>query len=116
MFVHDFTPSFRRSSLALIFVASTALAAQAPATGAPADRWPQFRGSPALLGTSAATVPDKLRVLWTYEAGEAVESVDSDPVRLALLAETEGFLEEGSLELRAGLVNLVEPTHNLDVV
>src|SRR6185503_13488879 len=41
---------------------------------APADRWTQFRGSPALLGTTAATLPEKLRVLWTYEAGEAVES------------------------------------------
>ena len=57
------------------------LAVQAPpaastgaATGAPADRWTQFRGSPTLIGTSAATIPDKLRVLWTYEAGEAIES------------------------------------------
>src|SRR5687767_13608356 len=41
---------------------------------APADRWTQFRGSPALVGTSAAALPAQLRVLWTYEAGEAIES------------------------------------------
>jgi outer membrane protein assembly factor BamB len=41
---------------------------------APADRWTQFRGSPALVGTTAAAMPDKLRVLWTYDAGESVES------------------------------------------
>ena len=59
----------------LIFgVAVAGLEAQAPTAGAPADRWTQFRGSPALLGTTAAAVPDKLRVLWTFEAGEAVES------------------------------------------
>ena len=55
-------------------LATAALGAQAPAAGAPADRWTQFRGSAALVGTTAATLPDKLRVLWTYEAGEAVES------------------------------------------
>jgi outer membrane protein assembly factor BamB len=68
------TLTLRRSSLALTLLITAALGAQAPAAGAPADRWPQFRGSAALLGTTAATLPDKLRVLWTYEAGEAVES------------------------------------------
>ena len=52
----------------LLLTAIPALSAQAPA-----DRWPQFRGSPALPGTSAAVVPDQLRVLWTYEAGEAID-------------------------------------------
>src|SRR5919112_4416290 len=41
---------------------------------APADRWPQFRGSPNLLGTTAATLPPQLKVQWTYEAGDAIES------------------------------------------
>src|SRR5688500_8759750 len=65
---------FKLSSQVLVLTLSTiGMAAQAPA-GAPADRWPQFRGSPALLGTSPAALPDKLKVLWTYEAGEAIES------------------------------------------
>src|SRR5688572_18646108 len=41
---------------------------------AAADAWPQFRGSSALLGTTAATLPAQLKVLWTYEAGDAIES------------------------------------------
>src|SRR6188472_1826988 len=59
----------RRLVLAFLFVFVPIVSAQAPA-----DRWPQFRGSPALLGTTAAAVPDKLRVLWTYDAGESIES------------------------------------------
>src|SRR5687768_11637635 len=46
-----------------------ALSAQAPA-----DRWPQFRGSLPLHGTSAAALPPALKLLWTYEAGDAIES------------------------------------------
>ena len=57
----------RRLVLFLLFAFASTLSAQAPAA-----RWTQFRGSPALLGTTAATMPDKLRVLWTYEDGEAV--------------------------------------------
>ena len=41
---------------------------------APADAWPQFRGAPALTGVSAARVPDTLKVLWSYEAGESIDS------------------------------------------
>ncbi len=41
---------------------------------APADRWTQFRGTAGLHGTSAATLPDQLKVLWTYEAGDAIDS------------------------------------------
>lgn len=39
-----------------------------------ADEWPQFRGNPQLTGVAAGAVPDNLRLLWTYEAGEAVDS------------------------------------------
>ena len=46
----------------------------AGAGSAPADRWTQFRGTPALLGTSDAKLPSALKVLWTYEAGDAIES------------------------------------------
>ncbi len=43
--------------------------AQAPASG-----WPQFRGTPALTGVAATTLPATLRHLWTFETGAAVES------------------------------------------
>lgn len=41
---------------------------------APADAWPQFRGTPTLSGLSAATLPRQLKVAWRFEAGDAIES------------------------------------------
>ena len=41
---------------------------------APANIWPQFRGTPALTGVSASSPPATPKVLWSYEAGEAIES------------------------------------------
>ena len=38
------------------------------------DAWPQFRGSAALDGRAAAALPERLKLLWTHEAGSAVES------------------------------------------
>ncbi len=38
------------------------------------DRWPQFRGDPMLNGVSSSAVPDTLKLLWTCETGDAVES------------------------------------------
>src|SRR5215207_3712438 len=60
----------RKPLTALMIAGATSLfAAQAPA-----DRWPQFRGSANLVGTTAATLPAQLKVQWTYEAGDAIES------------------------------------------
>src|SRR5688500_16668282 len=39
-----------------------------------AQDWPQFRGNPQLTGVTPATVPATLKLLWTYEAGEPIES------------------------------------------
>ena len=60
------------SHIAALAVVSATLTAQQGAS--PADRWTQFRGSAALLGTSQATLPSQLKVLWTYEAGDAIDS------------------------------------------
>ena len=38
------------------------------------DNWTQFRGNPQLTGLSQSVPPEKLKVLWTYEAGDAIES------------------------------------------
>ncbi len=38
------------------------------------DDWPQFRGNPSLTGIAAAPVPKTLKLLWTYDAGESIES------------------------------------------
>ncbi len=49
----------------------------APSPAQPAtqpNEWPQFRGNPGLTGVAASTLPDTLRVVWTWEAGESIES------------------------------------------
>jgi outer membrane protein assembly factor BamB len=40
----------------------------------PANNWPQFRGNRQLTGVSQSAVPATLRQLWTYEAGDSIES------------------------------------------
>ncbi len=40
----------------------------------PADSWPQFRGNRQLTGYSKSDVPSNLKPLWTFEAGESIES------------------------------------------
>src|SRR5689334_24923651 len=46
----------------------------ARAQDAPADNWAQFRGNPSLTGVSQANVPSSLKPVWTYEAGDSIES------------------------------------------
>ena len=40
----------------------------------PAENWAQFRGNHQLTGVSQSNVPATLKQLWTYEAGESIES------------------------------------------
>ncbi|HYO84567.1 MAG TPA: PQQ-binding-like beta-propeller repeat protein, partial [Bryobacteraceae bacterium] len=49
-----------------VLVVGTALATLA--------QWPQFRGNPSLTGVSAEKLPAKPRVIWTFDATEAIES------------------------------------------
>src|SRR5262245_29039001 len=49
---------------------SRALVAQQPAAG----DWPQFRGNPQLTGVAASTLPPALKVIWTFDLGETIES------------------------------------------
>src|SRR4030095_686041 len=44
------------------------------AQDSPADNWSQFRGNHQLTGVSLSNVPDSLKLLWTYEAGDSIES------------------------------------------
>jgi len=39
-----------------------------------ADEWPQFRGNPQGTGVAAGAAPANLRLLWTYDAGEGIDS------------------------------------------
>src|SRR5271170_5080252 len=38
------------------------------------DDWPQFRGNPSLTGVATSSVPKTLKLLWTFEAGDSIES------------------------------------------
>ena len=39
-----------------------------------ADDWPQFRGNPQLTGVATGSLPATLRLLWSYDAGDSIES------------------------------------------
>src|SRR5271166_4018157 len=39
-----------------------------------ADDWPQFRNNPSLTGVTSSPVPKTLKLLWTFDAGESIES------------------------------------------
>jgi eukaryotic-like serine/threonine-protein kinase len=40
----------------------------------PGNNWAQFRGNQSLTGVSQSNVPTSLKPIWTYEAGESIES------------------------------------------
>src|SRR5215510_6222166 len=61
-----------RVLMSLIVVLCLAVAVMAQDT--PADNWSQFRGNHSLTGVSASNVPDSLKQVWTYEAGDSIES------------------------------------------
>ena len=63
----------RRLARSLVLVLITVLGCVASAQ-APQNAWAQFRGSSGLVGTSDTALPSMLRLLWTYEAGDAIES------------------------------------------
>ena len=44
------------------------------AQDAPAETWGQFRGNHQLTGVSQSQVSSSLKQVWTYEAGDAIES------------------------------------------
>jgi outer membrane protein assembly factor BamB len=62
-----------RLALCLLLTAHCSLLT-VPAQDTPANNWPQFRGNHQLTGVSQSAVPGTLRQLWTYEAGDSIES------------------------------------------
>ena len=59
-------------SALIIFLSAVSLNTRAQDT--PADNWSQFRGNQNLTGVSLANVPNSLKVVWSYDAGESIES------------------------------------------
>ena len=59
--------------LALLFLI-LAVSVVSVAQDTPSNNWGQFRGNHSLTGVSQSDVPQNLKQLWTYEAGESIES------------------------------------------
>jgi outer membrane protein assembly factor BamB len=90
----------------------------------PADQWPMFRGSPALWGISAGELPSPLKMRWSYQAKDAIESsaaiadgtvyvgsmdgylhaVDLVTGKLRWQYQTKGAVQESSPSVHGGLV------------
>ena len=51
-----------------------ALLAAVVLNAAPADDWPQFRGNPRLTGVATSLSAKTLKLLWTFTAGDSIES------------------------------------------
>mgnify|MGYP000719453411 CR=1 FL=1 len=66
-----------RKTLAAVTLAGAMLPPVCKTLAAPAQTaadWPGFRGSPALLGLAAGTLPDKPALLWSFKTGGPVKS------------------------------------------
>src|SRR5687768_12515069 len=73
------TPRLRKELSAIVYALTVALvltlsSASLSAQETPADNWGQFRGNHRNSGVSESKVPSALKVLWTYEAGDVIES------------------------------------------
>ena len=66
--------AFRLLPIAFCLVLTFCWPLTLKAQDTPADNWSQFRGNHRLTGVSLSTVPNELKLLWTYEAGESIES------------------------------------------
>lgn len=74
----------------------------------PADNWSQFRGNHSLTGVSQSAVPASLKLLWTYEAGDSIESAAAIVGRTVFVGSQKGDLV--SLNLDNGGVYWKFPT------
>jgi eukaryotic-like serine/threonine-protein kinase len=80
----------------LILVVCLAVSVMAQDT--PADNWSQFRGNHSLTGVSQSNVPASLKQLWTYEAGESIESSAAIVGNTVFVGSQKGELVALSLE------------------
>ena len=83
--------------LTLLFTAHCTLLTVS-AQDTPADNWAQFRGNHSLTGVSQSTVPNDLKLLWTYEAGESIESSAAIVGRTVFVGSQKGELVSLSLD------------------
>jgi outer membrane protein assembly factor BamB len=64
--------------------------------------WPQFRGNAQLTGVAASTLPATLRLVWSWEAGESIESSAAISGGVVYVASMAGEL--AALDLATGKV------------
>ncbi len=96
-------------SLSLL-VATLPLVAQGPVV-TPASEWRQFRGNPQLTGVSASTPPSTLKLLWTYDAGDVIDSSAAIADGVVYVGGGDGNLI--ALDLASGALRWKYPTGNL---
>ena len=66
------------------------------------DSWPQFRGNPQLTGVASSTLPSALKVMWTFDAGDVIESSAAIADRTVFVGSAAGELV--ALDLQSGAV------------
>ncbi|HSE24019.1 MAG TPA: PQQ-binding-like beta-propeller repeat protein [Pyrinomonadaceae bacterium] len=63
-----------------------------------AENWSQFRGNARLTGVSNSIVPDSLKQIWTYDAGDSIESSAAIVGGTVLMGSQKGELVSLSLD------------------
>src|SRR5919112_912315 len=79
-------------------ILTVCLAVSVLAQDTPGDNWSQFRGNHSLTGVSQSSVPASLKQLWTYEAGDSIESSAAIVGRTVFVGSQKGELAALSLD------------------
>jgi eukaryotic-like serine/threonine-protein kinase len=87
-----------RSSVLCLLLAAFCLLPSAAAQDAPAENWSQFRGNYSLTGVSQSTLSNNLKLLWTYEAGDSIESSAAIVGRTVFVGSQKGELVSLNLD------------------
>ena len=93
----SYLPSLTVGLLTLLLTAHCALLT-AVAQDTPADNWSQFRGNHSLTGVSQSTLANNLKLLWTYEAGDSIESSAAIVGRTVFVGSQKGELVSLNLD------------------
>ena len=96
---------------ALLLVAATLPVVGQTERAAPAGEWRQFRGTPGLLGVSAGAPPATLKLLWTFDAGDVIDSSAAIVDGVVYVGSGDGNLL--ALDLASGTLRWKYATGNL---
>ena len=95
--------------LVAFFVAGAVAAPAAQGRGTASAEWPQFRGSPALTGTSATPTPATPKVLWSLELGDMVDSSPAISGGVAYIGTQSGLLV--AVDMASGKARILGKAH-----